>query len=76
MSVHNVPRIKNSKKNNGHGVLNAIRERKEVHREEILLPVRKIHGVSVRYQNGAKQLHKNGNQLPAVSHSSGIGPFS
>ena len=35
----------------------------------------KIHGVSVRYQNGAKQLHKNGNQLPAVSQAQGLGNF-
>ena len=35
----------------------------------------KIHGVSVRYQNGAKQLHKNGNQLPAVSQAQGLGDF-
>lgn len=35
----------------------------------------KIHGVSVRYQNGAKQLHKNGNQLPAVSQAQGFGDF-
>ena len=34
-----------------------------------------IHGVSVRYQNGAKQLHKNGNQLPAVSQAQGLGDF-
>jgi len=35
----------------------------------------KIHGVSVRYQNGVKQLHKNGNQLPAVSQVQGLGDF-
>ena len=35
----------------------------------------KIHGGSVRYQNGAKQLHKNGNQLPAVSQVQGLGDF-
>ena len=35
----------------------------------------KIHGVSVRYQNGAKQLHKNGNQLPAVSQAQGLVDF-
>ena len=35
----------------------------------------KIHGVSVSFQNGAKQLHKNGNQLPAVSQAQGLGDF-
>ena len=41
----------------------------------ILQSATKIHGVSVRYQNGAKQLHKNGNQLPAVSQAQGLGDF-
>ena len=31
--------------------------------------------MSVRYLNGAKQLHKNGNQLPAVSQAQGLGDF-
>ena len=37
--------------------------------------VTKIHGVSVRYQSGAKQLLKNGNQLPALSQAQGLGDF-
>ena len=31
--------------------------------------------MSVGYQNGAKPLHKNGNLLPAVSQSQGLGDF-
>ena len=31
--------------------------------------------MSLGYQNGAKQLHKNGNLLPAVSSSQGLGDF-
>ncbi|CAH3152988.1 unnamed protein product [Porites lobata] len=41
----------------------------------ILESATKIHGVSVRYQNGAKQLHKNGSQLLAVSQAQGLGNF-
>ena len=41
----------------------------------ILESATKIHGVFVRYQNGAKQLHKNGNQLLAVSQAQGLGDF-
>ena len=35
----------------------------------------KIHGVSVKYQNGAKQLEKNGKLLPAVSQRQGLSDF-
>ncbi|KAJ7389773.1 hypothetical protein OS493_029195 [Desmophyllum pertusum] len=32
----------------------------------------KIHGVSMKYQNGARQLEKNGELLPAVSQTQGL----
>ena len=35
----------------------------------------KIHGLSVRYQNGVKELEKNAKSLPAVSQARGLSDF-